>query len=76
MEPIIKSLLDNDLYKFSMQNAVLKLFPKERVRYTFILRSKVDFPEGFAEELRKQVWHMKDLRLTSAELRFFLEKCK
>jgi len=76
MEPIIKSILDNDLYKFSMMNAVLKLFPNARVRYTFILRSKVDFPEGFAKELRKQVWHMKDLKLSSEEFRFFSSKCK
>ena len=76
MESIIKSLLDNDLYKFSMQNAVLKLFPTAKVRYSFIVRSKVEFPEGFAEALRKQIWHMKDLRLSSIEYRFFTDKCK
>lgn len=76
MKQIISSILDNDLYKFSMQNAVLKLFPTTKVRYSFILRSKVQFPEGFAEELRKQIWHMKDLKLTSEEFRFFSEKCK
>ena len=76
MEPIIKSLLDNDLYKFSMMNCVIKLFPTAKVRYTFILRSKVDFPEGFAEELRRQIWYMKDLGFRSTEKRFFLEKCK
>lgn len=76
MEAIIKSLLDNDLYKFSMQHAVLKLFPYAKVKYKFTLRSKVDFPEGFAEALRKQIWHMKDLKLTSEEKRFFMEKCK
>ena len=55
MDPIIKSLLDNDLYKFTMGYAVGKLFPNAKVRYTFILRSKVGFPEGFANELRQQI---------------------
>lgn len=76
MEPIIKSIIENDLYKFSMQNAVLKLFPEAQVRYSFILRTDVDFPEGFANELRKQVEYMKDLKLSSAEKKFFSEKCK
>lgn len=76
MEAIIKSLLDNDLYKFSMMNAVLKLFPTAKVRYTFILRSKVDFPEGFAKELREQIQEMSSLQVTSEEKKFFAEKCK
>ena len=74
MEAIIKSLLDNDLYKFTMQYAVVKLFPNAKVRYTFILRSKVGFPEGFANELRQQISFMEGLRLTSEEKKFFSEK--
>jgi len=76
MEAIIKSLLDNDLYKFSMQHAVIKLFPTAKVKYKLVVRTPVDFPEGFAEALRKQIWHMKDLKLSSSEFRFFSEKCK
>jgi len=75
MEPIIKSILDNDLYKFSMQYAVIKLFPRAKVRYTFILRSKVGFPENFAKELREQIQAMAELRLTPEERKFFSEKC-
>ena len=75
MEPIIKSILDNDLYKTSMQNVVIKLFPRAKVRYTFILRSKVDFPEGFAGLLRQQLGWMEQLKLTLEEKKFFAEKC-
>lgn len=74
MEAIIKSLLDNDLYKFTMQYAVVKLFPNAKVRYTFILRSKIGFPEGFANELRQQISFMEGLRLTPEEKKFFSEK--
>ncbi len=76
MEAIIKSLLDNDLYKFSMQNAVLKLFPTAKVRYSFILRSKVDFPENFAKLLRYEINKMEELRLAKGEKEFFARKCK
>lgn len=75
MTPIIKSILDSDLYKFSMQHAVIKLFPRAKVRYTFILRSKVDFPENFAKELREQIIEMTNLRLTPEEKKFFASKC-
>jgi nicotinate phosphoribosyltransferase len=75
MIPIISSILDNDLYKFSMQNAVLKLFPRAKVRYGFTVRSKIDFPEGFAAALREQVNYMKDLFLLDLEKKFFAEKC-
>ena len=39
LPPIIHSLLDNDFYKFTMQNAVTKLFPTARVRYRFVNRA-------------------------------------
>jgi nicotinate phosphoribosyltransferase len=76
MEPIIKSLLDNDLYKFSMQNAVLKLFPTAKVQYSFILRSEVNFPENFGKLLRNEINKMETLRLTKEEKEFFATKCK
>jgi len=67
MEPIIKSLLDVDLYKLTMMMAVLKKFPYAKVRYSFINRGKTKFPEGFAEELRKQIKHMENVKLTLEE---------
>ncbi len=76
MEAIIKSILDNDLYKFSMQNAVLKLFPEAQVRYSFILRSKVSFPDNFGKILRTWINQMGDLKLSWQEKTFFAEKCK
>jgi hypothetical protein len=50
-----------------MQNAVVKLFPKQIVKYQFINRGKHHFPEGFAEELRASVNAMAELKLTKDE---------
>ena len=71
----LKSILDNDFYKITMQNAVVKLFPNERVKYQFINRGKHHFPEGFAEELRKSVNAMVELKLTKDEKQFLKETC-
>lgn len=72
---IIKSLLDNDFYKFTMQNAVTKLFPKAKVRYRFVNRGKHVFPEGFAEALKEQTRMMENLALTREEKAYFARKC-
>lgn len=74
--PIIKTLLDNDFYKFTMQNAVVKLFPTARVRYAFGNRGHHVFPEGFAQELSRQVKAMENLQLTRAEKDYLASKCE
>ncbi len=71
----LKSILDNDFYKFTMQNAVVKLFPSETVRYEFINRGKHHFPDGFAQELKSAVEAMAELKLTKAEKKFLQETC-
>ena len=72
---MIVSMLDNDLYKFTMQNAVVKLFPRSKVRYLFINRGKTEFPDGFAEELRKKVYELSKLNLKEEEKQFLKDKC-
>jgi len=73
--PLIKSILDNDLYKFTMQMAVVKKFPYAEVGYGFINRGGTQFPPNFAIELRKQVKMMEDLTLTKDEKEWLSEKC-
>lgn len=72
---IIKSLLDGDLYKFTMQQAVVKLYPDIKVKYTFVNRNKTPFPEGFSEKLRKEVKEMESLSLTLEEKDFLKKQC-
>lgn len=71
----LKSILDNDFYKITMQNAVVQLFPNERVKYSFINRGKHHFPEGFAEELRKAVNAMAEMKLTRDEKNYLRHTC-
>lgn len=75
IEVRLKSILDNDFYKITMQNAVIKLFPNEKVKYQFINRGKHHFPPGFAEELRRSVNAMAELKLTKDEKKFLRETC-
>lgn len=72
---IIRSILDNDLYKFTMQNAVCKLFPRAIVKYQFFNRADTIFPKGFDKKLRQEIEKMSKLRLTEQEKTFMRLKC-
>ena len=69
------SLLDNDFYKFTMQHAVISLFPKAKGRYQFINRGKHAFPPGFAKALQQSVQAMSQLKLTRAEKKYLQLTC-
>lgn len=72
---IIKYFTDNDLYKFSVMLAIQKLYPWAYVRYEFINRGGTSFPDGFADELKKQVMAMAQLRMTKEEKEFIIRRC-
>ena len=61
MGRIINSILDSDLYKFTQQFAVTKLFPTLKVEYEFFNRNDVEFPHGFDVALGSQVNKMATL---------------
>jgi nicotinate phosphoribosyltransferase len=71
---IIRSLIDTDLYKLTMCQAVIKLYPRAKVRYSFINRANTVFPDGFAEKLRKEIKEMETLSLTKEEKDFIIKK--
>ena len=58
---ISRSFIDDDLYKFSMQQAVCQLYPNAHAEYRFINRGEHVFPEGFAQALNMEVQRMTDL---------------
>ncbi|PYF72647.1 nicotinate phosphoribosyltransferase [Pedobacter nutrimenti] len=71
----VASILDNDFYKFTMQQGVIRLFPGAKARYTFINRGKHSFPEGFAKALKEEVNHMAQLKLSREEKQFLKVTC-
>ena len=71
----LPSILDNDFYKFTMQQCVVKLFPRAQARYQFINRGKHAFPEGFAAALQESVNAMAELKLTKDEKAFLAITC-
>lgn len=72
---MIRSILDNDLYKFTMQQAVHALYPRAEVRYVFINRGGTSLPEELAKHLRAEIEKMAELRLTNDEFTFLQETC-
>src|SRR5690554_2076665 len=72
---MLTSLLDNDFYKITMQNAVIKRFPYAHARYAFINRGEHAFPEGFGAALRREVDSMAVLHLNEAEKRYLETTC-
>src|SRR5690606_36471474 len=71
----LHSLLDNDFYKFTMQYAVIKQFPRAQARYQLINRGKHEFPAGFGTKLREAVDRLAELQLTAEEKQFFAKTC-
>ena len=70
MNTIINSLLENDLYKFTMQQLVLRKFPEVNVRYEFFNRGETPFPEHFSENVMDQVKAVGTLKFRQSELKY------
>lgn len=74
---MINSILDNDLYKFSMQQAVLELFPRVEVSYVFNNRDKtMQFNKDFYNALMSRIQSMSFLSLSSEEYHWLKEKVR
>lgn len=68
-EPVITSLLDTDLYKFTMMQCVLHHFPAAMVEYKFKCRSNEDL-SPYIDEIKTEVARLCDLKLLDEELEF------
>lgn len=71
----ISSILDNDFYKFTMQQGVISLFPSAKARYQLINRGKHSFPPGFAKVLREKIDDLALLKLSKEEKAFLKVTC-
>ncbi len=71
MEQIIKSLLENDLYKFSMGQAIYHQFSDYKTTWSFKCRNKdVKFNEETVEEIKRQIRLYCNLRFKEDELEY------
>jgi len=70
-----QGILDTDLYKLTMQQAVCQYYPRARARYSFINRGGTPFPRGFTKELSGRIQDMKELRLSPDEKAWLAAKC-
>ena len=76
LEPIIISLLETDMYKFSMGQAIYHQFSDYKTTWTFKCRNKdVHFTEEMVEEIKEQIKYFCTLRFTEDELNY-LENIK
>jgi len=73
---MIVSVLDNDLYKFTMQQAVLEHYRGVPVAYKFKSRGSMN-PIGaeFCRQLRSEINDLQSLSLSSDEAAWLKEKC-
>ena len=67
--PVIESLLDTDLYKFTMWQAMLHQHPAAQAEYRFICRVPPEHPlAALAPEVERQLDHLCTLRFRPEEL--------
>ena len=66
---IISSLLDTDLYKFTMMQVVLHQFPGAEVEYRFKCRNEANLAP-YVSEIREEIRGLCSLRFQDAELAY------
>ncbi|CAI7606844.1 unnamed protein product [Penicillium manginii] len=72
----ITSLLDTDLYKLTMQCAILKYFPEVDVTYSFTNRTPhMKLRRGAYKWLLQQMDKLANIRVTAEERAFLKRKC-
>ena len=68
MKQIINHFTDDDLYKLSMCCAVIDNYPRAQVKYQFVDRNDTVYPEGFADELHRQIEALEGVVITDEEM--------
>ena len=71
LAPIVRSMLDTDLYKFTMLQTFLHQFPAASGEYRFVCRAGMKRPLAeFIDEIEAQVDHLCTLRFAPEELAY------
>ena len=75
MKQIITHFTDDDLYKMTMCCAVIDNYPRAQVKYVFVDRNETVYPEGFADEVNRQIALLENVVITEDEVAFMKRKC-
>src|SRR5687768_5059391 len=71
MRPVIDSLLETDLYKFTMWQTLLHRHPETRAEYTFVCRNEPAYPLAeLAADVNAQLDHLCSLPFREDELAY------
>jgi nicotinate phosphoribosyltransferase len=71
MQPVIHSLLDTDLYKFTMWQAMLHRHPATQAEYTFVCRNQPAYPLAeLVGEVNQQLDHLCSLKFSADDLAY------
>lgn len=71
MKPVVSSLLETDLYKFTMWQALLHSHPEAQASYSFHCRSSTLFPlADLVDEVNMELDHLCALRFREDELEY------
>ena len=71
MQPVIHSLLETDLYKFTMWQTMLHRHPQTQAEYTFVCRNSSDYPLAeLLPQVNEQLDHLCTLSFASDELAY------
>jgi len=74
--PIITSMLDDDTYKFSQQQAFMELFPDAVGKYHFMNRGSHRFTQDFLHALQYQIMNVfPELCATDDEIHWLSKTC-
>jgi nicotinate phosphoribosyltransferase len=69
MDPIVRSLLENDLYKFTMWQALLHRHPGAQTEYAFVCRNTPAYPLAeLKRDVERELDHLCTLAFTAGEL--------
>jgi hypothetical protein len=69
MKPVVQSLLETDLYKFTMWQALLHSHPNTQTEYAFVCRNTPAYPLAeLKDDVERELDHLCSLKFTEDEL--------
>jgi len=71
MKPIVRSLLETDLYKFTMWQALLHSHPSAQADYAFVCRNKTAYPlSELKDDVERELDHLCSLSFAPDEIAY------